>query len=294
MEAKITNVYTNEAKKGGHLIGDHGQAFHIEIDNQNVLFDTGTKSDVLLHNMNILGLSPHVIDKIVFSHGHFDHTAGLPGLLDNVNPSSPIPVFGSPCMVEKKIFKLAFIKKDISFPSLSENQKSKIQLKLSKKPIELVRSLTTTGEISYRPYKDGREPNAYHLLTDGTMEVDPMVDDQSLILHTKEGLVIITGCCHAGLLNTLEHIQKLHKDKPINKIIGGTHMVKLPKSEVEKIADILEQKFNTPDLNLNHCTDNFPFPLGRKTQGTKILKNRFGDDKVKICTVGTSFIFQID
>ncbi|MHA2073975.1 MAG: MBL fold metallo-hydrolase [Candidatus Hodarchaeales archaeon] len=269
MEAKITNVYTNEAKKGGHLIGDHGQAFHIKIDNQNVLFDTGTKSDVLLHNMNILGLSPHVIDKIVFSHGHFDHTAGLPGLLDNVNPSSPIPVFGSPCMVEKKIFKLAFIKKDISFPSLSENQKSKIQLKLSKKPIELVRSLTTTGEISYRPYKDGREPNAYHLLTDGTMEVDPMVDDQSLILHTKEGLVIITGCCHAGLLNTLEHIQKLHKDN-------------------------LEQKFNTPDLNLNHCTDNFPFPLGRKTQGTKILKNRFGDDKVKICTVGTSFIFQID
>jgi 7,8-dihydropterin-6-yl-methyl-4-(beta-D-ribofuranosyl)aminobenzene 5'-phosphate synthase len=129
MSATITNIYANEVNKGDRLIGDHGQAFHIKIDKQNILFDTGAKSDILLHNMNVLGLSPHEIDKIIFSHGHYDHTGGLPGLLDYISPKSPIQVFGHPSMTETKFFKLGLIKRNIGFPSLSEDQKAKISLK---------------------------------------------------------------------------------------------------------------------------------------------------------------------
>ena len=119
-----------------------------------------------------------------------------------------------------------------------------------------------------------------------------MLDDQSLVLDTTEGLVLITGCCHAGLLNTMEHVQKMI-NKPFKAIIGGTHMVRFSKEEVEQVADVLEKEYGLPDLYLNHCTDNLPIPLIKKTPVTKILKKRFGENKVKTCSVGTEFIFEI-
>jgi 7,8-dihydropterin-6-yl-methyl-4-(beta-D-ribofuranosyl)aminobenzene 5'-phosphate synthase len=291
MKATLTNVYTNESPENRNLKGAHGQAFYISIGSENILFDTGGSSEVLLHNMNELGLEPQSITKIFLSHGHYDHTYGLPGLLDSIDPVNPIPVFGHPSITEEKVFKMAIIKKNIGFPNLSEEQQNKIEYHLTRDPVILAEGLTSTGEISNRPYRDGSEPNAYHEVGK-TLEVDPVFDDQSVVLDTEEGLVLIAGCCHAGLLNTLEHVEKMRK-KSFKAIIGGTHMVRYSKKEVEEVADILEGKYNLPDLYLNHCTDNFPLPLVRKTPVTKILKQKFGRAKVKTCAVGTELVFEV-
>jgi 7,8-dihydropterin-6-yl-methyl-4-(beta-D-ribofuranosyl)aminobenzene 5'-phosphate synthase len=291
MQAKITNVYTNESLDNKNLKGDHGQAFYITIGDKNILFDTGTKSDILLHNMKILGISPSNVDQLFFSHGHYDHTGGLPGFLGAVNPVNPLPVFGHPSMMEKKIIKIGFIKRNIGFPELSEEQQQKIDLRLSRESIELTTGFTSTGEINNRPYRDGREPNAFHE-SNGKFEVDPVLDDQSLVLDTTKGLVLITGCCHAGLLNTLKHVEEM-KNKPFRAIIGGTHMVRFSENEVHHVANLLEQEYGFPDLYLNHCTDNLPIPLIKKTPVTKILKRRFGEEKVKTCHVGTEFLYEI-
>jgi 7,8-dihydropterin-6-yl-methyl-4-(beta-D-ribofuranosyl)aminobenzene 5'-phosphate synthase len=291
MEIKVTNVYTNECPDEKNLKGAHGQAFYITVDDKNILFDTGGDSEVLLHNMNELGLSPKAITKIFFSHGHYDHTHGLPGLLDSLNPAKPIPVFGHPAIIEKKMFKMDLIKRNIGFPDLSEDQQNKINLHLSNESIELAKGLTSTGEILHRPHQDGREPNAYHEVG-GNLEVDPVFDDQSIVIDTEEGVVLITGCCHAGLLNTLEHVKKM-KNKKIKAIIGGTHMVRFSKEEVDQVANVLEKDYGIPDLYLNHCTDNFPLPLENKTPVTEILKQKFGTVKVQTCTVGTEFIYEI-
>ena len=157
MKVEIINVYSNEGSIDKNLKGDHGQSFYIKIDNKTILIDTGTSAKILLQNMQKLGLSPDTIDKIFLTHGHYDHTRGLPGLLDAINPTSPIPVIGHLGIMEKKVGKLAFIKKDLGFPDLTEEQKKKIDLQLTKEPIELIRGLTTTGEISNRPHRDGRE-----------------------------------------------------------------------------------------------------------------------------------------
>ncbi len=290
MEIKVTNVYTNECPDNKNLKGAHGQAFYIAVGDENILFDTGGNSEVLLHNLNELGLAPHTITKIFLSHGHFDHTHGLPGLLDSIDPIKPIPIFGHPSITENKVFKMAMIERKIGFPELSEEQENKIALHLSSDPIELAEGLTSTGEISNRPHRDGREPNAYHEMGE-TLEVDPVFDDQSVVIDTEEGLVLITGCCHAGLLNTLEHVKQM-KNKSFNAIIGGTHMVRYSKKEVEQVADVLEEEYGLPDLYLNHCTDNFPLRLIKKTPVTKILKQRFGTTKVKTCDVGTELIFK--
>lgn len=294
MNGKITNVYTNEGSDNKNLKGDHGQAFYITIGNDTILMDTGTKAEILLHNMNELGLSFDAIDKIFITHGHYDHTHGLPGLLDAIHPTSPISVIGHPRIMEKKIGILGSVKKDIGFPELSENQKTKIELQLYEESIELTQGLITTGEISTRPHKDGREQNALHKEND-KLVIDPVIDDQSLVLDIKEGLVLITGCCHAGLLNTLEHVKRM-KDKSIKSIIGGTHMVRFSKEEVLKVADVLAQDYGLPDLYLNHCTNHLPKPLSlivKETQATKLLRERFGNEKVKTCTVGTEFTFEI-
>lgn len=291
MQASIINIYSNESLNNRNLKEAHGQSFLITIDDEKILFDTGGNSDVLLHNMNELGISPNDITKILLSHGHSDHTLGLPGLLDSINPLNPIPVYGHPSLTEKKVLKLAFVKKDIGFPKLSEDQKRKIDLKLTREPIELANGLTSTGEILTRPNRDGSEPNALHL-SDDNFEVDPVLDDQSVVLNTKEGLVLLTGCCHAGLLNTLEHVKKMN-DKPFKAIIGGTHMVRFTTEEVIQVGDILEKDFGLPDLYLNHCTDHLPIPLVKKTPVTKILKNKFGEQKVNRCVVGTELKFEI-
>ncbi|MFX1283410.1 MAG: MBL fold metallo-hydrolase [Promethearchaeota archaeon] len=291
MKVKITNVFTNEFPDNKNLKGGHGQAFYISTGDENILFDTGANSEILLHNMNELGVSPDNITKIIFSHGHYDHTHGLPGLLDSINPVSPIPVYGHPSITESKVFKMNLIERNIGFPKLSEEQQKKIDFHLISDPIELAEGLTSTGEITHRPHRDGREPNAYHKVGE-TLEVDPVVDDQSVVLDTKEGLVLITGCCHAGLLNTLEHVTKL-KNKPFKAIIGGTHMVRFSKNEVEQVANVLEEKYGVPDLYLNHCTDNFPLPSVKKTPVTKILKQRFGTAKIRTCAVGTELNFEI-
>ena len=291
MKATLTNVFTNEFPENKNLKGAHGQAFYISIGSEKILFDTGGSSKVLLHNMNELGLEPNTITKIFLSHGHYDHTYGLPGLLDSIDPVTPIPLFGHPSITENKVFKMAMIKKTIGFPKLLKEQQDKIKFHLTSDPVILAEGLTTTGEILNRPYRDGREPNAYHEVNKA-LEVDPVFDDQSIVLDTEEGLVLITGCCHAGLLNTLEHVEKIKK-KPFKAIVGGTHMVRYSKEEVAEVADSLETKYNLPDLYLNHCTDNFPSRLVKKTPVTKILRQRFGTAKVKTCAVGTELVFEI-
>ena len=297
MKAEIINVYSNEGSVDKKLKGDHGQSFYVKIDNKNILIDTGTNAEILLRNMHELGLSPDTIDKIFLTHGHYDHTRGLLGLLDAINPTNPIPIIGHPGIMEKKVGKMAFIKKDLGFPELTEEQKKKIDLQLQEESVELVQGLITTGEISTRPHRDGKDKSALHMVKD-ELVIDPVMDDQSVILDTKEGLVLITGCCHAGLLNTLEHVKRMKNisDKSFKAIIGGTHMVRFSQEEVLQVADVLEQEYELPDLYLNHCTDYLPKPLSlivKKTQVTKLLRERFGDVKVKACPVGTKLTFEI-
>ena len=290
MEVIILNIYSNETDNRSDLIGDHGQSFLITVGDEKILFDTGSKGNILLHNMKKLNISPDDITKLVISHGHYDHTGGLPAFLDGRTNTTPIPTYAHPSFQEEKFIKLGIIKKRIGCPVLTAEQLTKLDLHLSKKPQQVADYLTTTGEIKERNELDGIEKSAVHF-ENGKLVQDPILDDLSLIIATKKGNAIIAGCAHSGILNICNFVS--HNDsKKIIAIIGGTHMVRYSGDEVIHVANQLENKYGYPDLFLNHCTDKFPFLFVKKTKAIDILKMEFNEAKVKKCFVGTEISFE--
>lgn len=290
MKIQILNLYSNEKESGSILKNDHGQSFLISIGDEQILFDLGQKSHILLHNMAALQISPDAITQLVLSHGHRDHTGGLPGFLEKRTKKETLPLFAHPDFREEKIAKISFIKMPLGCPDLTQEQAEKLNFQLSKQPQQITPYLKTTGEISKRHEKDWVEPNAMHW-EDGKLVVDPISDDLSLVLSTKEGEVIIAGCAHSGILNICHYVKKSTKRK-IKAIMGGTHMVRYSPQEVMHVADQLENVYDYPDLYLNHCTDKLPIPFIKKTKTIDILKERFGQEKVKNCYIGTKITFE--
>lgn len=284
MDVKILNVYNNEVPPGKGLKGGHGESFHITLGDKEVLFDVGWKGRNLMHNVRRLGINVHKIDKLVLSHGHRDHTGGLKAFLKARIVSTPIQIIAHPDALEPKSVKILLFHIPMGLPKLAKGLTEKLEFHLAKKSIEVTPKLFTTGEVlvTERPEKPGIVTGAFHKV-DGKREWDPVVDDLSLVLQTKDGLVIITGCCHAGLLNTCAKATRLLNDK-IKAILGGTHMLEYSREDVDHVGNVLESLYGTPELYLNHCT-------GRRA--IEQLRNRFGSDVVHDCHVGTEVFFQI-
>ncbi|TFF97422.1 MAG: MBL fold metallo-hydrolase [Promethearchaeota archaeon] len=292
MEIEILNLYSNIAKPGSNLIGKHGQSFLLTIEDEKILFDTGGSGTVLLKNMENLNIDPNDISKLIISHGHDDHTKGLPDFLDARTTDKSLPVYAHHNIREPKFAKALFFKLNIGFPDLTDKQEKKINFRFIKEPTNITQTIRTTGEIKDRKYKDGIEPRAVHK-EGGIYKVDPIYDDLSLILNTTEGQVIIAGCAHAGILNICDRTKKT-LDKPIKAIIGGTHMVRYSKKEVIETGEILIKQFDNPDLYLNHCTDQLPYKFLKRTKAIDILQRKFGESKIKPCYVGTKITYTVN
>jgi 7,8-dihydropterin-6-yl-methyl-4-(beta-D-ribofuranosyl)aminobenzene 5'-phosphate synthase len=200
MNAKVLNLYDSKALAGKKLKADFGSSFHITVGGYQVLLDLGSSGEVLAHNSRALGIDFDNISKVVLSHAHVDHTGGLPGLLKS--RTDPIPIMAHPNILENKTLSKDDSQVPIGLPILAPELTLKADIRLSTQPTEIVPNLYSTGEISLsqRTEKPGVASRVRHNVN-GEYEWDPVIDDLSLILVTTNGLVLITGCCHAGLLN---------------------------------------------------------------------------------------------
>ena len=291
MNVEILNLYSNVAMPKTKLKGDHGQSFLIRTEKEQILLDVGTSGKKLLHNMQLLGVDSNAITTLILSHGHYDHTGGLPALLAARTTEKKLRIVAHPDIFIERRVKVSFYSNDAGAPKLSEEEMKKIDLQLNKEPQKITSFLRTTGEISDRPYQTGVEPRVQSK-RDGVYSVDQVWDDNSIILETKEGQVIVTGCSHAGILNICKHAKDTSK-APIKAIIGGTHMANYSKEEVLKTGEIFVNKFDNPDLYMNHCTDKLPVKLLKTTKVIDILREKYGEKKIKNCYVGSKITYKV-
>ncbi len=273
---KLTCIADDEAPPQRGLRAEHGLSFLIESGTECVLFDTGGSSEVFGHNLRALGAPLEYLDAVVLSHGHNDHTGGLPFLLE---ARQGLPVYGHPDLGRGRFSRREGEMVSVGLPMPWEELERRAELRLSVESERVLTHAWTTGEISERPEPEGRSPG--HMIRQGEgWTADPYHDDMALVLDTEPGLVLVLGCAHAGLLNTILHVRRLFARDPV-AVVGGMHLAAASEEHLQRVLEVL-QEVGPPMLYPNHCT-------GRTA--IKALTAAFGEDRVVPCPAGTVLEF---
>lgn len=250
MKYRITILCENSVGSLSGTLGEHGFAALLEPSGgEPLLFDTG-QGLTLLHNARRMNKDLSLVRNVVISHGHYDHAGGLKSLLEECGAKQ---VYGHP-----SIFRPRFRVKDTGecFPigipaSQEELEAAGASFNLSKEFRAIAPGMYLTGEV---PRVTAFETGDQGLYCDCTgQELDSTPDDQSLVLETEKGLVLILGCCHAGLVNTVEHVAYMTGRRDIYAVIGGTHLGFCGQEQVGMTAAAL-RTMGVKKLAASHCT----------------------------------------
>jgi len=223
---RFTVLYDNYLHKEGTK-ADWGFSCLIEGTEKTILFDTGTQPQILMGNVDALGVDLKKVEQIVISHNHGDHTGGLPAVLER-NPN--VTVFFP-----------------VSFPAEFGRRVESLKAKAQRvdKPIEICRDVYLTGEM-------GDE-----------------IKEQSLIIDTAKGLIIVTGCSHQGLVNILKRAREI-RDKPIHLVLGGFHLGQKSDAEMQEIIAAFEL-LKVEKCGATHCTGDAQIAMFKKVFGANYV-----------------------
>ena len=221
MPTRIT-VLVNDTAASQDLASEHGLALWIEHGGHCILFDTGLSGRVLCENAARLGVRLEDAEAVCLSHGHVDHTGGLATVLERLPGAD---VYAHPAVFVPKYVKRKSGRQSIGIGFSPDQLRAKgVRLHLSEGPQEVCPGATLTGEVDRDPRL---APSTAHLLAEGkTAPVpDPFRDDQALILGTDGGLVVVSGCAHAGIANHCRAAQGLMSEERLRAVVGGFHLV---------------------------------------------------------------------
>jgi len=241
---KITVLVENTAGKSG-VLAEHGLSYFIEVGGEKILFDTG-QGMALEHNAKKLGVDLHNLDALILSHGHYDHTGG-------VHLVSSKKVFAHPAVTESKFShdpgggSHSVAMPDVDRQALLAHPEW-IRVEA---PVELSSGLRLTGPI---PRITAFEDTGGAFFNDADCTVpDELPDDQALFFETEAGTIVILGCAHSGVINTLRTIQLLTDNRPIHTLIGGMHLLHADENRMSRTIEEL-RLLNVQRLMPCHCT----------------------------------------
>ena len=288
------------------LIAEHGFAALVELPEQEttILWDTGASKTALVENMRRMKLDPRSIDRIALSHGHWDHVGGLSEFLrttdrrpeakmfpagtsdqDLASYASPssLRIVAHPAMFTEQWGFLPDGRRygPIYPPRREEWEGLGAEVIESEGPYRLADGCWTTGFVPRESFEvSGRSPHHRSRHGDSFAKHDTE-DDQAIVLHIEgKGLVVLSGCAHAGIVNTVHHAQRISGVETIHAILGGFHLARTDQPEVDQTIEAIAA-FEPERISPTHCTGFGPMAG---------FADRLPDAFVQ-CTVGTTFSF---
>ncbi len=248
------------------LHSQHGLSLWIETEDTAILVDTGQDAS-FLDNAAALGVDPHRANLLFVTHGHYDHTGGALALL--AAGARPTVVAHPKAWEPRRSVREGETPRSIGIPWPRDLLATYgLDVLNAADSVELLPGVWNTGSI---PNLTGTRPNPELQRTvGGNWEPDTFSDEHALVLRTVEGLVVVTGCCHTGLMNTLRAAQRVADTDDIYALVGGLHLHREPAAEVTALARSLET-FGITHLWVNHCTGSAAFALLRERLGSRVL-----------------------
>ncbi len=270
-DRRIT-VLVEDTAGGRGLLAEHGLSFWVELDNMRVLFDTG-QGQVILGNARRLDIPLQRVSAIALSHGHYDHTGGLGAVLKDARSAI---MYAHPAALKAKYACDSDGRsRDIGISRLNRQAiRDGAQLIAVREPTEVCGGLRLTGPVPRT--NDFEDPGSAFFVDENCTEPDPFADDQAAYIETRDGTVVLLGCAHAGVINTLRHIQDLTKGRHIHMVMGGMHLLHADSARLGKTVDEL-RRLDVDRLLPCHCTG---FPAMAR------LWSEF-QDRCATCPVGT-------
>ncbi|MEW6264515.1 MAG: MBL fold metallo-hydrolase [Thermodesulfobacteriota bacterium] len=269
-QVKVTILVDNQA--GGGLTAEHGLSLWIETEGRRILFDTG-RGGALESNARALGLALDEVDILVLSHGHHDHTGGIPQVL---RQARKIDVYCHPGITQFRYT----IKKRIPRPShMPRESRSAIE----KLPAQSLHWVTQEVSLSERIGLTGpiaRETNfedtgGPFFLDQLGRRADPIEDDLALWIRTDRGVIVFVGCSHAGLVNTLNLVRRLSQGLRIRAILGGFHLLNASRERLDQTITAL--RLFEPEMVIpGHCTGKTAVAVLRNALGELVSPGASG------------------
>ena len=257
MPIRITTLSENTAARMG-LLAEWGLSILIRVDDCEVLLDTGQGISAA-YNATVLGIDLSRVERIVLSHGHRDHTGGLLHILRLMRKQ--VEVIGHPDIwVAKYALRPGRKEEYVGVPFPREAAESSgASFNLTREPVWIRENIVASGEIpmltEYETIDPGlcvKEPCPER--SEGTeLKPDALRDDQAVFIKSERGLIVILGCAHRGVINTLKYAQKLTGVEAIYAVIGGTHLMAASSERINLTVAALK-RLDIQRLGVSHCT----------------------------------------
>ncbi len=263
---EITVLCENSVAGPTGLIGEHGWAVGLTTPSTRILFDTGQGLGIV-NNCDLLGFDLTKVDKIVLSHGHYDHCSGLPLVLQRTGKRDVhihADGFGDRYHRYKgKAREIGIRHKQSYLESLGA------RFCFNQNFCSIGEEIYLSGEVPRSSSFEKPDPRLVRTDEAGKLRQDPLTDDQTLIIDSAQGLILILGCAHAGLINILHHIRQQLPNRPIHTVIGGTHLGFASDKQFDATVEALHA-FDIQCLAASHCTG-----LDRGARLAQLFGSRF-------------------